>query len=90
MAGPAEATFEQQGSTVTGLVTTTANNCGPRQRTLHCTAEGQRLTGTYTAGGYSYDVNGILSFNGSLPGGQLDITFSNSFGYVFGHLTLHR
>jgi hypothetical protein len=81
---PAQASFEQTGPAVVGVVTAN-DRCGIGQLTFGGSLEGNALMGEFTDDdGYRFVASGTLSSS------TLEILVDNGAGYVFGHLLLHR
>lgn len=83
---PAQATFHQNGSDVSGTLTSSASaeQCGFATLTFQGTLEGNSLHGILN------NFYPHASANGALAGGTLSIQIVNVSGSVTNHLTLHR
>jgi hypothetical protein len=81
---PAQATFEQNGSTVVGTLTATGP-CGLGAVTFAGRLQGNTLSGTIQNGPF---FSG--SREGTLSGATLEITAANGYDYIMGQLHLHR
>jgi hypothetical protein len=80
---PAQASFQQNGSTVVGTLKATGP-CGPDYR-FQGTLLGNALSGGIDAAPIFYG-----SARGTLSGATLEITLANGYGYIMGQLHLHR
>jgi len=84
---PAQASFDQNGSTVTGTLNATMNACGFSNVKFQGTLEGTTLRGTIAAG--NRFTNGTVF--GSLSGSSLELGIGNGFGRIpGGRMHLHR
>jgi hypothetical protein len=77
---PAQATFTRNGENVVGTLNATENFCGFGNVTFQGTLRGSSLAGTISGDRFK---NGS-SASGVLSGTTLELTVSNSFGFIPG------
>jgi virginiamycin B lyase len=83
---PAQATFEQNGSTVRGTLNTASIPCGWGALTFQGNLQGNTLTGLFRDDeGLDFRASGTLFF-----GASLEVTIDNGGSFVIGQLSLHR
>jgi hypothetical protein len=84
---PAQASFTRHGENVVGTLSATENVCGFASVTFEGTIKGGRLAGTISGDRFR---NGS-SASGVVSGTTLELTVSNSFGFIpGGQMHLHR
>lgn len=85
--GPAQATFQQEGSTVTGILSSTSD-CGFPNVSFQGTIRGNTLEGTIT-GDSRFAQSSLAS--GQLSGSNLYLGLTNTvYAYNGGSMNLHR
>ena len=88
---PAQASFQQEGSTVTGTLSSPTNFCGPRDAQFSGTLQGDTLAGTVTGSAVGNGVYTNAHASGTLSGSSLEIEIVNGHGLIpGGTLHLHR
>ncbi len=88
---PAEAVFEQEGSNVTGALTSPGNFCGPDHAEFSGTLVGDTLSGTVTGAAVGGGLYTNARASGTLSSSSLVLQIANGVGLIpGGTLELHR